>query len=566
MLNDEQQAFVRSDASIIVAVAPPGTGKTEALCQRAILRVDDELRRTSLQRLAVITYTRNAAKELRARIPIRTGRLFIGTIHQFFIGEILGRFAGVSEQLPWAIGRVNPPSELNAEYRAAFLAFHGTNPPSGWGITLSEQRRRLLGGDKTLTHNQIEFLNFSAERMRSAGIWDYDRYIEEGVRLVQTDPMVTEVLRRLYWGIYIDEYQDLGVQLHAFVKSLTEPSTTIPAPELALVGDPNQAIMGFVGSHPRYMKEFIDRDGQGVDVHRFTTSYRSGHLIVGAARILLQVPNLDAAQLASGEIDIESFANPDAEAKWIAEDIRDRIDAGHRPEQIAVLFRYGTHAPPIAVALSRAGVRYSMSHTADGLREVDDGLTLVIAAIRSRGDDHASYRIRQACGSDLTPSAAIACADVARNADPGLLSSLLDGLLNVEDLPSRIRSDLVVLTDWSEVNISTGFTDLLDVAGVPEPGVVHLGTMHTGKGLGYETVYMARCNSNIFPGYFDRTADQKAEAKRLFFVSVTRAAKRLVVTFPLHERGRGQWHEHEASEFVDELGRAATALRAARPS
>lgn len=83
---------------------------------------------------------------------------------------------------------------------------------------------------------------------------------------------------------------------------------------------------------------------------------------------------------------------------------------------------------------------------------------------------------------------------------------------------------------------------------------VQLMTMHGSKGLEFDSVYMVGCNNVILPGEVD-DPEVIEEERRLFYVGITRAAKKLAVTYARNYREYGEWKPVRSSPFIDEVCR-----------
>ena len=101
---------------------------------------------------------------------------------------------------------------------------------------------------------------------------------------------------------------------------------------------------------------------------------------------------------------------------------------------------------------------------------------------------------------------------------------------------------------------STDETSLCADRGDADSDSVSLMTSHCSKGLEFPTVYVAGCEEGLYPSI--RNDDSEAELeeeRRLFYVSVTRAKDRLVLT-SCEERWRyGDTSDCETSRFIGEM-------------
>ncbi len=85
---------------------------------------------------------------------------------------------------------------------------------------------------------------------------------------------------------------------------------------------------------------------------------------------------------------------------------------------------------------------------------------------------------------------------------------------------------------------------------------VPLMTLHSAKGLEFENVYIAGMDDGLFPSYHSTVSDDSAdleEERRLCYVGITRAKKRLTLTGAGTRMLRGQFQWYSESRFIDEL-------------
>ena len=79
-----------------------------------------------------------------------------------------------------------------------------------------------------------------------------------------------------------------------------------------------------------------------------------------------------------------------------------------------------------------------------------------------------------------------------------------------------------------------------------------LATMHAAKGLEWDSVHIAGLSEGLLPIWYAETQDELDEERRLLYVAVTRARKRLRLTHAQYGGRRDA--ERPASRFLAELG------------
>lgn len=114
-----------------------------------------------------------------------------------------------------------------------------------------------------------------------------------------------------------------------------------------------------------------------------------------------------------------------------------------------------------------------------------------------------------------------------------------------------------VLGEFETIADFIGYTSLLmdaDETDVEEQLLVM--TLHASKGLEFETVFLPGWEEGLFP--HQKTLDETSvkgleEERRLAYVGITRAKKKVFISYAFNRRVYGQWQSAVASRFIDEL-------------
>jgi DNA helicase II / ATP-dependent DNA helicase PcrA len=89
-----------------------------------------------------------------------------------------------------------------------------------------------------------------------------------------------------------------------------------------------------------------------------------------------------------------------------------------------------------------------------------------------------------------------------------------------------------------------------------DAGVVTLMTLHTAKGLEFDTVFLTGCEDGVFPhqrAIAERTGNELAEERRLAYVGITRARKRLYISRAIARSSWGAPQHNPPSRFLNEV-------------
>lgn len=133
---------------------------------------------------------------------------------------------------------------------------------------------------------------------------------------------------------------------------------------------------------------------------------------------------------------------------------------------------------------------------------------------------------------------------------------LEDRMGNIEELIGRANQ-------YEEENDEASLEGFLDelslVAAIDEMNegddYVSLMTLHSAKGLEFPVVFMTGLEDGLFPGYLSITGDEEEmqEERRLCYVGITRAEKKLYMTYARERRVHGETQISKKSRFLNEL-------------
>ncbi len=444
-------------------------------------------------------------------------------------------------------------------------------------------------------------------KKRAANAMDFDDLLARLVELLDAEPALRDRLSERFRYILVDEFQDTNSLQVALIRRLAGPGHN-----LLVVGDDAQSIYSFRAADVRNILDF-PKQYPGARVFRLQTNYRSTPEILDLANDVIshnreQFPKeLVSAADRFAKPSVVPCASALREADFVADRVEEMFDQGVRPDSIAVLFRATHHSQALEFELTKRGIDYDYR---GGLRFFDRAhVKDVLSFLRLRGnfaDEAAWLRVLglqngigevsaqrlfghfQQAGS-LAKAVLLPVEElIGARAGSGWreLRACLEDLLAAGDRPAELiravlDSPYVSYLEAEYPNYRERLEDLEQMARLSEPydrlgdflaevtldesaagdvsgrpargGKVVLSTIHQAKGLEWESVFIIHLTASSFPNR--RAVGEQGgleEERRLFYVAVTRAKRRLFLSHPASV-GRGSFEYEERSLFLDEV-------------
>jgi len=544
-LTPEQCDAVTTQASPLCVIAGAGSGKTRVLTRRIAWQAGEG--HIDPRRTLAVTFTRRAARELRSRLR-RLGlndAVRAGTFHGIALAQ-LRRYAVDSARRPPRI--LDSTARLVAELRprADRAAVTDIANEIGWCrarmvtpeayVEAARAAGRRLPAGRGDRFAQIYADYESAKRKRQ--LLDFDDVLARSVELMATEPKHAAAHRWLHQHLLVDEFQDINPLQFSLLRSWLGPDST-----LVVVGDPDQAIYGWNGADPDLINSVGDRFG-GCAVLHMRTNFRSTPEVLDAAgRILGRSPQ--PAVRPSGDDPAITACDGADEAAVLARLVRQRHRPGSRWRRQAVLARTNAQLEPLRRALLRQNIPVAATSEAGLLRRPE------IAAVQEAWSRDARLA---SCVADTrqwlrdAPSLA---------EDPGGPAAL--------DTPAA-RANVEAFLDFAEDHLSldpdanvNSFTTALraDDRLLASSDGVDLMTFHGAKGLEWPIVHLVGMEEGFVPIAHARTAEARAEERRLLHVAVTRAAQELHVLWCDRRKLGGEIVDRQPSPWLEAIAGAA---------
>ena len=353
-----------------------------------------------------------------------------------------------------------------------------------------------------------------------------------------------------YRHFIVDEYQDVSPAQQQLLELWLGERR-----DLCVVGDASQTIYSFAGATPNYLLDF-ERRFEDATVVRLETQLpvderdrrareppdaRQGGRAPARVRrsTRMPAPQKHAHPHASLEPSITEYADELAEARGVATRIRARIDAGALPESIAVLMRVNSQSAILERALEEVGVGSRVRGAARFFDQPE--VREAVHALRA-----AALTI---AGEPLFKSVS----DVLRAL--GWTAQAPDGPGAVRARWESLNAIARLVDDAPPGTTFRAFADDLraraEAQHEPTVSAVTLATLHSAKGLEWDEVFIVGLNEGMLPIAYAKGFDAIDEERRLLYVGITRARRRLELSWSRRGGHRG---EREPSRFLQELG------------
>ena len=400
-LNPSQQIAATHVEGPLLVLAGPGSGKTRVVTHRIAHLISAGV---PAEQIVALSFTNKAADEMRRRVSELVGPqpVEMGTFHRF-AARLLRRHARL-------VGLTSDYSILDPDDAGALLkraakklGLSLTHTPIDRVAGVISRAKNDLGTPESFEPKWGRPVDEVAQRvwpvyqqmLLAANSVDFDDLLVHVARMLLDNADLRQLLDARHRWILVDEYQDTNAVQYCIVRGLS-----IDHPNLAVTGDPDQAIYGWRGASIRNILEF-ERDYPAAKVVKLEHNYRSTSNILGTADRLIahnsrRKPKRLMTDAPPGEpVRIVLDASSHDEADRIADEIAQGVAGGVRsPRDFAILFRTNALSRSLEVALRGRGVPYQLVRGLEFFkrREIRDAVAW-LRLLKNPRDDEAFLRV-----------------------------------------------------------------------------------------------------------------------------------------------------------------------------
>jgi DNA helicase-2/ATP-dependent DNA helicase PcrA len=430
----QQEAVLHGQGPLLI-IAGAGTGKTTVLTRRIAHLISSKQARP--EEILALTFTDKAAAEMAERvdqlIPYGYAETWIGTFHS--LGDRVLREGGLemgldpefrvlttAEQVIFLRERLwklplqrfrplgDPTRHLLALLNLVSRAKDEDVSPEAYAAAAAARAAAAADEaqrDEAARHVELAAFYGAYQRLLAeAGAADFGDQIARALALLRARPALLETLRARHRFILVDEFQDTNHAQLELVRLLAGANANI-----TVVGDDDQAIYRWRGAaagnllafraHYPHARQVVLRD-----------NHRSTQVILDAAARLISYNNPFRLEAAAGvdkrlrsprtqgaPVRHLHFDTLSAEADGVAEEVARRLQAGHRPRDLAILVRSNNDADPFLRALN---VR-EIPHRFTGNRGLyaREEVRVLVSFLRALSQPEDSVSVHHLLGSEL---------------------------------------------------------------------------------------------------------------------------------------------------------------------
>ena len=614
-LNDRQQeAVVTIDIPLLV-IAGAGSGKTRVLTTK-IAYLIQEIGVAPFNILA-ITFTNKAAKEMKERVVNLLGpiayQIQISTFHSFGLQIVRDNYDLLGYKKEFTILDSDDSLLIIKKILKDMNLDTKVYNPRAIRNKISSAKNEMMSPNdlEKFSYSDydtkvVEVYREYQSKLEKNNSLDFDDLLLKPIELFNNNPDILNKYQEKFQYILIDEYQDTNEVQYTLTKLLGKKSKNI-----CVVGDESQSIYAFRGSNYKNILNF-EHDYPESKIILLEQNYRSTKTILNAANDVIKNnkqrkdKNLWTDNEVGDKIIYHKSSDEKDESKYVTGEITKLIDSGVSLNNIVVLYRTNAQSRNIEEAMLHANIPYKVigSFYFYNRKEIKD-LIAYLRLIYNSDDDVSLTRIinspKRGIGAktmeQLSLKASISGMSIFDTIDSGKelkfkeliinlkkesevlsLTELVDKVLDETGLKKELESEGTLEAEarlenleefksitktFEDINGIVSLSDFLSeislVADVEEhkdrDDVVTLMTMHSAKGLEFKYVFVIGMEEGIFPhSRCLDSNDELEEERRLCYVAITRAKKKLWLVSAKRRVLYGLDSINPTSRFVREIG------------
>lgn len=614
-LNDRQKEAVLASDGPLLILAGAGSGKTSVLTTKVAYLIEEK--GIDPRNIVAITFTNKAAKEMKERIIKLVGPkgydIQISTFHSFGLRIIKENYERLGYEKNFTIIDSDDSltvikkllKDMNIDTTRCNPKFVKNQISSAKNEMVTPEKYSNLVNDEISDITYKAYKKYQETLLRNNSL-DFDDLLIKPIELFSKHPDVLQQYQELFKYIFIDEYQDTNEAQYLLSKMISAKYKNI-----CVVGDDSQSIYSWRGANFRNILNF-EKDYKDAKVILLEQNYRSTKTILNAANSVIKNnvqkkdKNLWTENETGEKIKYVRAIDEKDEASFVTREIKNLKEQGASLDDMAVLYRTNAQSRTIEEGFLNSNIPYRIvgAFAFYSRKEIKD-LLAYLKLIYNTKDDVSLMRVinypKRGIGAktidNLSMDAVLNNSSMFEVIEKGKelefkkmilemkekseslsLTETIDMVLDKSGIRSDLESEHTLEADIRLENLEefksitktfeeeSGIASLEDflnevslVSDVndqknDDAPKVTLMTTHAVKGLEFKYVFVIGMEENIFPHVnCIEGLEGLEEERRLCYVAITRAKKKLYLVNALKRMLFGRTSVNMPSRFIAEI-------------
>lgn len=614
-LNDRQKEAVLASDGPLLILAGAGSGKTSVLTTKVAYLIEEK--GIDPRNIVAITFTNKAAKEMKERIIKLVGPkgydIQISTFHSFGLRIIKENYERLGYEKNFTIIDSDDSltvikkllKDMNIDTTRCNPKFVKNQISSAKNEMVTPEKYSSLVNDEISDITYKAYKKYQETLLRNNSL-DFDDLLIKPIELFSKHPDVCGQYQELFKYIFIDEYQDTNEAQYLLSKMISAKYKNI-----CVVGDDSQSIYSWRGANFRNILNF-EKDYKDAKVILLEQNYRSTKTILNAANSVIKNnvqkkdKNLWTENETGEKIKYVRAIDEKDEASFVTREIKNLKEQGASLDDMAVLYRTNAQSRTIEEGFLNSNIPYRIvgAFAFYSRKEIKD-LLAYLKLIYNTKDDVSLMRVinypKRGIGAktidNLSMDAVLNNSSMFEVIEKGKelefkkmilemkekseslsLTETIDMVLDKSGIRSDLESEHTLEADIRLENLEefksitktfeeeSGIASLEDflneislVSDVndqknDDAPKVTLMTTHAVKGLEFKYVFVIGMEENIFPHVnCIEGPEGLEEERRLCYVAITRAKKKLYLLNALKRTLFGRTSVNMPSRFIAEI-------------
>jgi len=611
-LSENQKKAVLHIEGPLLVFAGAGSGKTKTLTYRVAYLIEEL--KVKPDNILAVTFTNKASEEMKERIKNLLNKdinlFWIGTFHSM-CSRILRKeivYLGYNKNFTILdeddslkiIDEAIKNLDFQKNYFQSREIYNKISYIKSRGLFVEDYIPKD-GYDEAL---KKIFLKYE-EIKKKGNLVDFDDLINFVTKILNQNDIISRFYSEKFKFILVDEYQDINPAQHKLLKALTKYNKNI-----FVVGDDDQSIYKFRGSSSELMLSFKD-DFEKVEVVYLSENYRSTETIVNASKFLIknnktrEEKPLYAIKSGGDKIKLYRAINEIDEARFVIKKIIELKERGIDFSQIAILYRTNAQSR----TFEEAAILFSIPYRLVGgikfyqRKEIKDLLSYLRIVLNERdflslervfnfpkiGVGEKTFdKIKFYLETEKSLIDSLEkILEITKNKKVNnsitkfienfkkwknlqddifeLINSIISDVQFLENIEEEKKENIYeflnIVKEFNDRTGSTRLEDFLsyislisDVDTIDTSDKITLMTVHSAKGLEFNTVFIVGLEEGLFPHFKSLLSNEDIEEeRRLLYVAMTRAKENLYLTYSMRRTRMGVPEFLDPSRFLNEI-------------